>query len=154
MILSGTNSYSGGTIVSDGTLTVVSDAALADGTSLTVGTGGMFGSDSLAASPAATAVPEPGTLVLLAAAALLARFLHRPGSAADPPPRLHLAPRQGAGRADRDRHAEIEGRPELRLHAGGKLAFVARVRRRFDAVRGQVALGGCPPRATWPLATA
>ena len=42
-----------------------------------------------------------------------------------PPPRFHLPPRQRPRRANGDRHAEIEGGPELRLHAGGKLDLVA-----------------------------
>jgi autotransporter-associated beta strand protein len=72
LILNGTDSYSGGTTVTAGTLTVTSAAGLADGSRLTVG-------DSLALAPmipAATAgaspVPEPGTLVLLAAGAIAA----------------------------------------------------------------------------------
>jgi len=77
LLLSGTdNTYSGGTIVESGTVIVACNGALPDGSSLTVGAGGTFIFDPsataapLAASPAAAvaAVPEPATLVLLAAA--------------------------------------------------------------------------------------
>ncbi len=77
LILSGSsNSYTGGTYVEAGTLEITSAGAVPGGTSLTVGNGGAFVFDpSLAAAPvansaAAAAVPEPGTLVLLAAGAL------------------------------------------------------------------------------------
>ena len=77
LVLSGSNTYGGGTTVDAGTLTVSSSTALPDGTSLIVGAGGTFILDPLAAgaatvvsSPAyvVTAVPEPGTLLLLIAA--------------------------------------------------------------------------------------
>ena len=42
LVLSGANSYGGGTTVLVGTLTVTTSAALPDGTSLTVGAGGVF----------------------------------------------------------------------------------------------------------------
>jgi len=75
LVLSGTNNYSGGTVVNAGTLIATSSTALPDGGSLTVGAGGTLifdptygaspiqGMSSLAASP----VPEPGTLALLLA---------------------------------------------------------------------------------------
>jgi autotransporter-associated beta strand protein len=74
LILSGSDSYSGGTTVADGTLILSSAAAIPTGTSLTVGAGGMFASDpaqagaalAVAAGPAgASAVPETSTLALL-----------------------------------------------------------------------------------------
>jgi autotransporter-associated beta strand protein len=75
LILSGSNTYGGGTIVHAGTLIAASAAALRDGTSLTVGEGASslfapaVAGPSLAASPAGVvAVPEPGTLMLLVAA--------------------------------------------------------------------------------------
>jgi autotransporter-associated beta strand protein len=74
LILSGSSSYTGGTTVSDGTLILTNSEALGDGTSLTVGAGApsLFdtspGNVSAAASPSMAAVPEPGTLMLLAAA--------------------------------------------------------------------------------------
>ena len=83
LVLSGSNSYLGGTIVSEGTLVVTNGNAIADGTSLTVGTGAsqFLGSPATAGSAvanipafAASAVPEPSTLVLLGAAAILALF--------------------------------------------------------------------------------
>jgi autotransporter-associated beta strand protein len=83
LILSGTGSWGGGTTVEAGMLTVTTIDAIPD-TGLTIAAGGTFvfdpdaaqNSDSLpalsggAAAPAAglAAVPEPGTLVLLAAA--------------------------------------------------------------------------------------
>ena len=81
LILSGTNSYTGGTFVDAGTLIVNNSRAIPDGTSLTIGAGGMFMFDSsVAGSPAiglshdsmrpspagVVAVPEPGTFALLA----------------------------------------------------------------------------------------
>ncbi len=82
LILSGTNSYSGGTDVQSGTLIVESSTALPTGSSLIVGVGAsqLFG-DSLQAAPIAgevQAVPEPGTMVLLlAGGALWAMFRKR-----------------------------------------------------------------------------
>ena len=77
LVLSGTDSYFGGTIVDAGTLCVTNASAIPDGMSLTVGAGGTFIFDPLPAagapvtSSAATAtVPEPGTRMLLAAGAL------------------------------------------------------------------------------------
>ncbi len=80
LILSGSNSYSGGTDVPAGTLCLTTASALPAGSSLIVGVGGAFkvdsslvGEQSLAASPGAMAedraagVPEPATLALLAA---------------------------------------------------------------------------------------
>jgi len=79
LILTTANSYSGGTTVEDGTLAISTAAALPTGTSLTVGAGGVFIFDPayVSAGPAASAgavsaVPEPGTLALLAAATLVA----------------------------------------------------------------------------------
>jgi autotransporter-associated beta strand protein len=81
LVLSGTNTYEGGTIVSSGTLVVANNEALADGASLTVGSASAFGSvipanshavilvseTNEAASLSITPVPEPSTLVLLVA---------------------------------------------------------------------------------------
>ena len=92
LILSGTNSYTGGTNADAGTLYVTDSQAIADGTSLTVGAGGTFifdpsqaaagravaAEDGSRATPAAgaaghpvlrvTAVPEPAAAALLLAA--------------------------------------------------------------------------------------
>ena len=80
LILSGSNSYTGGTDVDAGTLYVTDTAAIADGTSLAVGSGGIFIFDpTVAAAPGESAsgvatadrvaaVPEPSTIVLLLAA--------------------------------------------------------------------------------------
>ena len=92
LILSGSNDYSGGTVVEAGTLIAASNTALLDGSVLTVGAGGTFIFDpTAAAAPSASpqvrpagveAVPEPGTLVLLLAAlwsaAIYRRFHFRP----------------------------------------------------------------------------
>jgi autotransporter-associated beta strand protein len=71
LTLTGAGSYTGGTTVDKGTLILGAETAIADGTSLTVGTGAtsIFGS-SASGSPAgssavAVAVPEPSTFVLL-----------------------------------------------------------------------------------------
>ena len=75
LVLTGTNTYDGGTVVNGGTLVVTSAAALEGQGSLTIGAGGTFIFDpsSISGSPVASggaAVPEPGTLALLAACAL------------------------------------------------------------------------------------
>jgi autotransporter-associated beta strand protein len=77
LVLSGSNSYTGGTAVDAGTLVVTSNTALPDGTSLTVGAGGAFVFDpSVSAAPVdgfsvaasqTNPLPEPGTLALLIA---------------------------------------------------------------------------------------
>jgi len=80
LILSGIGRYTGGTTVEGGTLYMQTSAAIADGTSLTVGAGGTFifdptaagspanvrsGDSLVPASAGVVTVPEPGTLVLL-----------------------------------------------------------------------------------------
>ena len=93
LILSGSdNTYSGGTLVAAGTLDVMNSDALPGGSGLTVGAGGtvifnpapagapMVATRLLAASPAGevvVAVPEPGTLGLLAAALWSAAIYRR-----------------------------------------------------------------------------
>jgi autotransporter-associated beta strand protein len=89
LILSGSNGFTGGTVVTNGTLVLTNNEALAGGSSLTIGDASAFaggpggaGSDTgaissglnepLTASPSITPVPEPGTLVLLSAAGVLA----------------------------------------------------------------------------------
>jgi autotransporter-associated beta strand protein len=84
LILSGSNdSYSGGTTVEAGTLIATSHGAIPAGTSLIVGAGGTFlfdptqafapvSGNAAAAPHGLTAVPEPGSLALLGAAAILA----------------------------------------------------------------------------------
>jgi len=59
--LTGTNSYSGGTVVKGGTLEIGSTGALPSGMALTIDT-------NAAGAAGASAVPEPGTIALLAAA--------------------------------------------------------------------------------------
>ena len=79
LVLSGTNTYTGGTTVSgDGTLIATNSEAVADGTSLAVGDPSLLALLPAAvvpapvASAAVTPVPEPGTLALLAAGAMAA----------------------------------------------------------------------------------
>lgn len=81
LTLSGSNTYSGGTDVFNGTLIVTTPQAIKDGTSLFVGAASSFfaptasapsGARSASGAAAITAVPEPGTLVLLAAGAAAA----------------------------------------------------------------------------------
>jgi len=81
LVLSGSDSYTGGTTVGAGALVATTNTAIGGGTSLTVAAGGTFvfnpslagspvsaGRVAAAASPeAVAAVPEPGTLVLLLA---------------------------------------------------------------------------------------
>ena len=78
LTLTGTNTYSGGTYVEDGALILASNEAIAGGTSLDVGSNLSALGISVpadAGQPTAVAtvapVPEPGTLVLLAAAGTL-----------------------------------------------------------------------------------
>ena len=72
LILTASNTYTGGTVVEAGTLIVSDHDALPSGTSLTVGADAsqLFGGSLQAAAMAGDmqAVPEPGTLALLAAA--------------------------------------------------------------------------------------
>jgi autotransporter-associated beta strand protein len=86
LILSGDNSYNGGTDVVGGTLEIASSAALPEGSSLTIGAGGASPFDLAAAQVAAVngqtfagspgaavaAVPEPGTLTLVGLAGIVA----------------------------------------------------------------------------------
>jgi autotransporter-associated beta strand protein len=77
LILSGTdNTYSGGTIVEAGTLIATNNEAIEDGTALYVGSvpSPLFGGVVPAQAGGAHAVPEPGTLALLAVGALVAGF--------------------------------------------------------------------------------
>jgi len=77
LYLSGSNAYTGGTTVADGTLIVTNNEALVDGTSLTVGDAGLF-APVIPSASAVSPVPEPGTLALLVAgAALMAIFRKR-----------------------------------------------------------------------------
>jgi autotransporter-associated beta strand protein len=84
LALSGTNAYSGGTCVEAGTLTVASPFSLVDGSNLSVGldAASLFATSPAAgqavsspsAAPPVAAVPEPSTLALLVAGAVLAGF--------------------------------------------------------------------------------
>jgi autotransporter-associated beta strand protein len=67
VVLSGTNTYLGGTNVPEGTLIISSSAAVCDGTDLSVGAAAeaMF-APTVPGEQAAIAVPEPSTLALLA----------------------------------------------------------------------------------------
>jgi len=73
LILSGNDTYTGGTTVGSGTLRITSSNAYPGGTSLTVGAGATFVFDpSVAVVPTAgdVAVPEPSTLALLGVGAI------------------------------------------------------------------------------------
>jgi autotransporter-associated beta strand protein len=78
LVLSGSNDYQGGTIVTGGTLIVQNVNAIADGTSLTVGNPAAFApapvvpSQAVSAAQSIAPVPEPGTLTLLAAVSAFA----------------------------------------------------------------------------------
>ena len=80
LTLSGSNSYTGGTFVDSGTLIVMNPGAIADGTSLTVGDAGAFPAPVVPAPLAGAAVvpvPEPGSLLLLAAGGALLIMIRR-----------------------------------------------------------------------------
>jgi autotransporter-associated beta strand protein len=82
LVLSGTNTYSGGTIVAfDGTLVVNNVKAIADGSDLTVSAGGTFPAPIVPAAtiPAivAATVPEPGSFALLGAAGAAVLLVRR-----------------------------------------------------------------------------
>ena len=71
LTLSGTGTYTGGTVVEGGELIVTNPSAIESGTNLAVGDPAelsLFGNviPAQASGAAATAVPEPGTLALLA----------------------------------------------------------------------------------------
>ena len=73
LVLSGTNTYGGGTFVEAGTLIVTNPSAIADGTSLTVGNVSAFmapvvPSPNGSSARATESVPEPGTLMILTVA--------------------------------------------------------------------------------------
>jgi autotransporter-associated beta strand protein len=75
MVLSATNTYMGGTTVANGTLIATNSKAIADGSSLTVGDPSLFSPAAIvptqAAAAAITPVPEPGTLGLVVAGAII-----------------------------------------------------------------------------------
>ena len=72
LTLSGTNTYTGGTVVDQGTLIVTNANGLPDGGSLTIGAGAtlIFQGDLGAGGASVAAVPEPGTLMLLGVGAI------------------------------------------------------------------------------------
>ena len=81
LILAGTNTFTGGTTVAGGQLILTNNEALADGSSLTVGDASLFSPIASAGATAhalpgsgsaASPVPEPGTLAILAAGILAA----------------------------------------------------------------------------------
>ncbi len=85
VLLSNSNSYTGGTFVSSGTLEITSVSGLADGSNLTIGNAAKFpapvvpsladpASIALLSTPTTASVPEPGTLTLLVAGAMCVLF--------------------------------------------------------------------------------
>jgi autotransporter-associated beta strand protein len=75
LILSGTNTYTGGTTVLDGTLVVSNQKALADGSDLTIGNAAAFPapiliSEAVPVGSAGSPVPEPSTFELIAAVSI------------------------------------------------------------------------------------
>ncbi len=87
LVLTGSNTFTGGADTLSGTLIVASAYALPDGSSLTVGARGMSMFDAaasadvpspLAGAGGAAAVPEPGTLLLLLAAVAFGLVARRP----------------------------------------------------------------------------
>ncbi len=91
LTLSGSDTYTGGTTIDDGTLYVASSTALPSGTSLIVGAGGTFlfdpaeagtpgeaaSGEVLSGALTVTPVPEPGTWALLIAGAATLALYHR-----------------------------------------------------------------------------
>ena len=77
LVLTGSNTFGGGTFVTSGELLVQNTYSLQDGSNLTVGDGSSFSSIMPAsngeqiAPPAIAAVPEPGTILLVAGFGLL-----------------------------------------------------------------------------------
>jgi fibronectin-binding autotransporter adhesin len=76
LVLSGSNSYTGGTVVLGGTLTIAASNSIAPGTSLTLGNSAAFaaqvntGNSVTSEAISKTSVPEPASLVLLGASAI------------------------------------------------------------------------------------
>lgn len=77
LTLSGTNTYLGNTTVTGATLIATTSQSLPDGGNLTVGNAMAFSAAIVPQPTAATVVPEPGTLGLLAAAAAAAAIAVR-----------------------------------------------------------------------------
>jgi autotransporter-associated beta strand protein len=84
LTLSGTNTYQGGTTVENGALVLSDNEAIADGSNLIVGNPAAFAAPVVpaanagsAVAPAIAAVPEPGTLALLAAVLGIAAMYRR-----------------------------------------------------------------------------
>ena len=81
LILSGDNTYGGGTTVSSGTLELASSVSLLDGSSLTVGADASaifgFAAQDAPAARDLPSVPEPGTLALLTVAVCSAAAYQR-----------------------------------------------------------------------------
>ena len=75
LVLSGVNTYSGGTFVTNGQLQIANPTAIQDGSNLFVGSGTIFapivGGAAVPSAAPASAVPEPGTLAILAAVGAL-----------------------------------------------------------------------------------
>ncbi|MGA2258269.1 MAG: autotransporter-associated beta strand repeat-containing protein, partial [Thermoguttaceae bacterium] len=106
LVLSGSNTYTGGTNVNAGTLEILGSSALPDGTSLTVGAGATFIFDPAypsggvaVGSAVVSAVPEPGILALLTAA-VCGAALYRSVRSRRQKPRVTLAGKVGSASND------------------------------------------------------
>jgi autotransporter-associated beta strand protein len=80
LVLSGSDTYTGGTFVEGGKLIAMSSTAIANGTNLTIGNPAFFAAPIVPApivSPVAEVVPEPGALSLLFAVVVIAVIFHR-----------------------------------------------------------------------------
>jgi autotransporter-associated beta strand protein len=79
LVLSGTNTYTGNTVISNGVLDVLNPWSLPNGTNLSVGSAAsqLFTAPVVPVASEVVAVPEPGTLVLIVTLASAAWFVRR-----------------------------------------------------------------------------
>jgi autotransporter-associated beta strand protein len=111
LILSGTNTYSGGTTVADGRLIIMNPNSMQSGTDLTIGNAAAFtaapivAGDVLLDGRSVSPVPEPGSIAIVAAAALFgAGYGIRRKLLTRPPARARVG---GASRASSGRRLAL-----------------------------------------------